>query len=128
MFVTSPGSQFSNKLRDLGTKYSGLQGNPKHPFHIALAPPVAWRESICVGRTHLADAQAVRSYIEEYAQTEWPGHCYSLTVRPPYPLHTGACTINRPCAQEYVGKSQSCMVISGRLIVHAPVHTTLRFS
>ena len=35
--------------------------------------------------------------------------------------HTGACTINRPCAQRYVGKSQSCMVISGRLIVHAPV-------
>ena len=25
------------------------------------------------------------------------------------------------CAQQYVGKSQSCMVISGRLIVHAPV-------
>ena len=34
---------------------------------------------------------------------------------------TGACTINRPFAQQYVGKSQSCMVISGRLIVHAPV-------
>ena len=34
---------------------------------------------------------------------------------------TGACTINRPCAQKYVCKSQSCMVISGRLIVHAPV-------
>ena len=29
---------------------------------------------------------------------------------------SGACTINRPCAQQYVGKSQSCMVISGRLI------------
>ena len=26
----------------------------------------------------------------------------------------GACTINRPCAQQYVSKSQSCMVISGR--------------
>ena len=25
---------------------------------------------------------------------------------------------HRPCAQHYVGKSQSCMVISGRLIVH----------
>ena len=36
-------------------------------------------------------------------------------------IGTGACTINRPCAQQYVGKSQSCMVISGRLIVHAPV-------
>ena len=33
----------------------------------------------------------------------------------------GACTINRPCAQQYAGKSQSCMVISGRLIGHAPV-------
>ena len=33
---------------------------------------------------------------------------------------TGACPYNRPCAQQYVGKSQSCMVISGRLIVHAP--------
>ena len=36
---------------------------------------------------------------------------------------TGACTINRPCAQPYVGKYPSCMVISGRLIVHAPVDT-----
>ena len=34
---------------------------------------------------------------------------------------TGACGYNRPCAQQYVGKSQACMVISGRLIVHAPV-------
>ena len=34
---------------------------------------------------------------------------------------TGACPYNRPCAQQYVGKSQSCMVIKGRLIVHAPV-------
>ena len=33
--------------------------------------------------------------------------------------HGGACTINRPCAQQYVGKYQSCMVISGRFIVHA---------
>ena len=33
--------------------------------------------------------------------------------------HTGACPYNRPCAQQYVGKSQSCMVISGRLLVHA---------
>ena len=38
-----------------------------------------------------------------------------------YITDTGACTINRPCAQQYVGKYQSCMVISGRLIVHAPV-------
>ena len=30
-------------------------------------------------------------------------------------------TINRPCAQQYVGKSRACMVISDRLIVHAPV-------
>ena len=29
--------------------------------------------------------------------------------------HTGARPYNRPCAQQYVGKSQSCMVISGRL-------------
>ena len=34
---------------------------------------------------------------------------------------TGACPYNRPCAHQYVGKSQSCMVIKGRLIVHAPV-------
>ena len=33
---------------------------------------------------------------------------------------TGAWPYNRPCAQQYVCKSQSCMVISGRLIVHAP--------
>ena len=34
---------------------------------------------------------------------------------------TGAWPYNRPCAQQYVGKSQSCMVTSGRLIVHEPV-------
>ena len=34
---------------------------------------------------------------------------------------TGAWPYNRPCAQQYGGKSQACMVISGRLIVHAPV-------
>ena len=39
----------------------------------------------------------------------------------------GACTINRPCAQQYVGKYQSCMVISGRLIVHAPVCEGTRY-
>ena len=36
---------------------------------------------------------------------------------------TGAWQYNRPRAQQYVGKSQSCMVISGRFIVHAPVQT-----
>ena len=34
---------------------------------------------------------------------------------------TGACGYNRPCAHQYVGKSQSCMVDNGRLIPHAPV-------
>ena len=34
---------------------------------------------------------------------------------------TGACTDNPTCAQQYVGKSQSCMVISVGLIVDAPV-------
>ena len=38
----------------------------------------------------------------------------------------GACTINRPCAQQYVGKYQSCMVISGRLIVHADFFYAVR--
>ena len=37
---------------------------------------------------------------------------------------TGAWPYNRPCAQQYVGKSQSCMVITGRLIVHAPVQAS----
>ena len=36
---------------------------------------------------------------------------------------TGAWRYNRPCAQQYVGKSQSCMVTSGRLFRHAPVHS-----
>ena len=35
-------------------------------------------------------------------------------------IATGAWPYNRPCAQQYVGKSQSCMVISGRLIVLSP--------
>ena len=37
------------------------------------------------------------------------------------PPPTGACPYNRPCAQQYVGKSQSCMDISSRLIPHALV-------
>ena len=32
---------------------------------------------------------------------------------------TGAWQYNRPCAQQYVGKSQSCMVQDGQLIPHA---------
>ena len=36
---------------------------------------------------------------------------------------TGAWSYNRPCAQQYVVKSQSCMFTSGRLIRHAPVLT-----
>ena len=32
---------------------------------------------------------------------------------------TGAWPYNRPCAHQYVGKYQSCMVENGRLIVHA---------
>ena len=34
---------------------------------------------------------------------------------------TGACGYNRPCAHQYVGKYQSCMVQNGRLYPHAPV-------
>ena len=34
----------------------------------------------------------------------------SLPRDPLLAMQTGACTINRPCAQQYVGKSQSCMV------------------
>ena len=34
-------------------------------------------------------------------------------------MDTGACGYNRPCAHQYVGKSQSCMVQNGRLIPHA---------
>ena len=46
-------------------------------------------------------------------------------------LATGACGYNRPCAHQYVGKSQSCMVENGRLIPHAsyrPAWIGLRFS
>ena len=32
-----------------------------------------------------------------------------LPAGTPTSMTTGACAINRPCAQEYVGKSQSCM-------------------
>ena len=49
------------------------------------------------------------------------GHAAPGATAYVYTLITGACPYNRPCAQQYVGKSQSCMVISGRLIVHAPV-------
>ena len=35
---------------------------------------------------------------------------------------TGACGYNRPCAHQYVGKSQSCMVQNGRLIPHVSYH------
>ena len=31
----------------------------------------------------------------------------------------GACGYDRPCAHQYVGKSQSCMLENGRLIPHA---------
>ena len=34
---------------------------------------------------------------------------------PRFEFLSGAWPYNRPCAQQYVGKSQSCMVISGRI-------------
>ena len=42
------------------------------------------------------------------------------TERAPTLDASGAWQYNRPCAQEYVGKYQSCVVTSGRLIVHTP--------
>ena len=63
--------------------------------------------------------------------------CVFLFLSLPFPtplyLHVSSCVcirecslahlsaFARPCAQQYVGKYQSCMVMSGRLIVHAPV-------
>ena len=38
---------------------------------------------------------------------------YSFSFGPLCWLVTGTWPYNRPCAQQYVGKSQSCMVISG---------------
>ena len=48
-------------------------------------------------------------------------HIYRLPQHDnaPVPPATGACGHNRPCAQQYVGKSQSCMISNGRLIPHA---------
>eukprot|EP01048_Picozoa_sp_COSAG05_P021331 COSAG05_NODE_3894_length_1784_cov_1.566172_1_plen_160_part_00 len=34
----------------------------------------------------------------------------NITVRDLSSTHTGACGYNRPCAHQYVGKSQSCML------------------
>ena len=62
-----------------------------------------------VGELDLARNRLVHARVIDHERALLKVHC------------TGACTINRPCAQQYVGKSQSCMVISGRLIVHAPV-------
>ena len=36
--------------------------------------------------------------------------------------YTGACGYNQPCAHQYLGKYQSCMVENGRLYPHAPVY------
>eukprot|EP01048_Picozoa_sp_COSAG05_P007392 COSAG05_NODE_520_length_9047_cov_2.500224_8_plen_102_part_00 len=47
----------------------------------------------------------------------WPSDLLTLANN----QTTGAWQFNRPCAQTYVGKSESCMVISGRLIVHEPI-------
>ena len=63
----------------------------------------------------LVDCEQLLALDSTYLAPE--AHVWVLAVA----LSTGACTINRPCAQQYVGKSQLCMVISGRLIVHAPV-------
>ena len=46
--------------------------------------------------------------------------CDAITQEP-ISACTGAWPYNRPCAQQYVGKYQSCMVTSGRLFRHAPV-------
>ena len=43
----------------------------------------------------------------------------SRTIEAALPGSTGACGYNRPCAHQYVGKYQSCMVENGLLIPHA---------
>ena len=66
----------------------------------------AWNYSAIVNHARLIFPSIIDARTADYISTR---------------TRTGACTINRPCAQQYVGKYQSCMVISGRLIVHAPV-------
>ena len=45
-------------------------------------------------------------------------HCLGILKTCPPVAAPAACTINRPCAQQYVGKSQSCMVISDGARLH----------
>ena len=61
--------------------------------------------STCSARASALPSDAISSSTADRAAQTW---------------HTGACTINRPCAQQYVGKSQSSMVTSGQLFRHAP--------
>ena len=56
-----------------------------------------------------ADALKYRKIAENYT-AYWQAHA-KATDGSHYKLAYGACTINRPCAQQYVGKTQSCMVI-----------------
>ena len=69
-----------------------------------------------------AELVMVRSVIYLDHLIHW--FCCCRRRRHPITISTGAWPYNRPCAQQYVGKSHSCMVISGRLIVHAPVESS----
>ena len=77
-------------------------------IHAAL--PNIWLRLCGVALTMGIGSAACDTAIKSHLSAHWLGE-----------TDTGACPYNRPCAQQYIGKYQSCMVISGRLIVRAPV-------
>eukprot|EP01048_Picozoa_sp_COSAG05_P008622 COSAG05_NODE_665_length_8009_cov_156.415929_6_plen_499_part_00 len=75
---------------------------------IGTAAEGGWRQYTLVGgRPYYRRAEGA------FVETVWE--------RPVAANYTGAWQYNRPCAQQYVGKYQLCMVTSGRLIRHEPV-------
>ena len=79
------------------------------------------RSFVCVWNSFFAQARIRRREAHMSACCCTISHPKPEGYVAPAPTATGAWPYNLPCAQQYVGKSQSCMVISGRLSVHAPV-------
>jgi len=104
-----------------GTDAGGTVESPRHHGGAEAAA-----SHISMGEPEEATTTAVVMGLDVAAATAGGSHAPRRGVSSGGSSCTGACTLNRPCAQQYVGKSQSCMVTSGRLIVRAPGQCFLR--
>ena len=94
---------------------------------MALEPLSGLGQEMTAIMTHISNLPALRAELSEMKPSSLRKRVRSLTAAGIVSQRaleaadnaTGACGYNRPCAHQYVCKSQSCMVQNDRLITHA---------